>query len=169
MSATGKFKKISFEVSNDADIKDILFYNELENKDDNNNVQIEDNIIPMMTPKTIISNRAHLSYVLLSYALINIIDVIKNIPNYNLLSLTADAITTTEEIKNIKISSKIGEWKRQDQDSIIINKTYNHFININDDTNYKSENSIKLTEDKQNYTKFNLYLEKLAQVKRQDF
>jgi len=152
MSCKNEYKNIKFEVSTEAEIKDILFYKNLENKKD---IQlfINENTITIKTKKQNISNRGHISGVLLSYSLINIIDVLKDVKLNNLLQITADAITTLYPI-TATISTKAGEWKHQDKNIINIQE-YNHYINIKNInyTNYKE--LLILTEEKQKYKKYN--------------
>ena len=151
MSSKAEHSTIKFEVKDETEIKDILYYKQIENNKETN-IFINNNVITLKTKKPNITNRGHISSVLLSYALINIIDVLKDIDINNLLHITADAITTLKPIK-APISTKRGEWKHQDKDIINI-EDYNHYFNIKElDTFYN--NLYILTEEKQQYKKYN--------------
>ena len=151
MSCKAEHSTIKFDVKDETEIKDLLYYKQIENNKQTN-IFINNNIITLKTKKENITNRGHISSVLLSYALINIIDILKDIDINNLLHITADAITTLKPIK-APISTKRGEWKHQDKDIINIEE-YNHYFNIKDlDTYYN--NLYILTEEKQQYKKYN--------------
>lgn len=151
MSCKAEHSTIKFEVKDETEIKDILYYKQIEN-DKKTNIFINNNVITLKTKKPYITNRGHISSVLLSYSLINIIDVLKDIDINNLLHITADAITTLKPIK-APISTRRGEWKHQDKDIINIEE-YNHYFNIKD-LNIFYDNLYILTEEKQQYKKYN--------------
>ena len=118
MSSKIEYKSLNFEVSNIEDVKDILFYKQLEDSE-NIKIFVNENIITMKTKKPFLTNKGHISSVILSYSLINIIDVLKNVNINNVLQITADAITTLKPI-DAPISSNIGEWKHEKKDIIHI-------------------------------------------------
>lgn len=150
MSSQSEYKTISYEVKNKEDIKDVLYYNS--KLDNNDKIYIKDNIITLKTKKYSISNKAHISSVILSYALINIIDVVKDIDSNNLLQVKADAIYTLKPF-NIKLSKDCGEWKKDDKKEILIDWNYNNYINLKNKIEYND--MLLLSEQKQNYTQIN--------------
>jgi len=152
MSCKSEYKNIKFEAGTETDIKDILYYNNLENNQ-NNQIFINENIITIKTKKQNISNRGHIAGALLSYALINIIDILKDVELNNLLQITADAITTLKPI-SAPISTKPGEWKHQEKDIINI-QDYNHYFNIKNINDNNYNDLLKLTEEKQKYKRYN--------------
>jgi len=151
MSSKIDYKTFKFEVRSEIEIQDILFYKDLENNEDQE-IFIKDNEITIRTKKDDISNRGHIASVILSYALINIIDVLKDIDYNNLVQVTADAITSLQPI-NATISTKIGEWKEQIKEYIMTDD-YNHYINIKDLKN-DYNNCLPFTTQKQNYRQYN--------------
>jgi hypothetical protein len=75
MSSNMEHTILNFEVKNTADIKDILYYNSL-NKDENNKILTYNKTVSIYTKKHLKQNRAHIASCILSYALINIIDIV---------------------------------------------------------------------------------------------
>jgi hypothetical protein len=135
-----------FEYKNISDLQDILYYNE------NIYYNIENKTVSITRPNENISNKAHISSFIMSYAFINILDVLKDINYNNIIAITADAITTKEPIKAI-ISKQVGQWKEQKKEILITSSIY-YYINIKEE-NQEENKLYELTSDKLLYKTLN--------------
>ena len=152
MSSNMEHTILNFEVKNNADIKDILYYNSL-NKDENNKILTYNKTVSIYTKKNIKQNRSHIASCILSYALINIIDVVKDVNINNLLYVKCDGISTLKPL-NIELTPNIGGWKNEDKKFISVN--YNtSFINYKESLIYNDNNIYPLTTHKQLYKSVN--------------
>jgi len=153
MSSNQDYSILNFECKNIADIKDILYYQTL-NNDPNNKILTYNKTVSIYSKKKVKSNRAHISSCILSYALINIIDVVKDVDINNLLYVKCDGISTLKKIENIKMSSNFGEWKTENKK--YINVSYHtEFINHKEPLIYTEYQILPLTINKQIYKSVN--------------
>ena len=101
MSSQSQFILTNFEYLNAQDLQNLLYY------DNNLFYNVDNKTISILTPNTNIKNKAHIASFILSYSMINIFKVLKDVELKNLVYLHCDAITTLKPIKNIILDASI--------------------------------------------------------------
>jgi hypothetical protein len=148
MSHINTNNSTSFEFKNYDDIADLLYFS----SDKISTYNIDKKIITINQENTNIFNKSHISSFILSYAFINILDVIKDIEYDNIIYVKCDAVTVKQKL-NIITNKEIGGWKIEESKKLFTKSNINTYINIK---NNECENKLfNYSPDKILYKKYN--------------
>jgi hypothetical protein len=139
----------SFEFKNYDDIADLLYFS----SDKVNTYNLDKKIITIQQDNNNIFNKSHISSFILSYAFINILDVVKDVPYDNIINVKCDAVTVKKPLK-IVCSNFVGGWKVEQTKKLFTKSDVNTYVNWKNDQ--VEENKLfSYSKDKINYKRYN--------------
>ena len=139
----------SFEFKDYDDISDLLYFS----SDKINTYNLEKKIITIQQDNENIFNKSHISSFILSYAFINILDVIKDVQYDNLIYVKCDALTVKKPL-NLILSLEIGGWKKELTNPVFNKTSANHYVNYKEGNEHEN-NLFSYSMDKMAYKKYN--------------